>query len=291
LELRARLVVEGFFTGMHHSPHSGLSVEFADHRVYSQGDDLRHVDWKVYGKTDKYYIKEYEQETNLNLMLVVDCSESMAYRSSPELLSKHEFATTLAASISYLALQQQDAVGLTLFDQHLTHFVKPSNNAHHWRTLIHELAGRTGPMKTSLGRVLNELTERLSRRMMIILISDLFDDPESILRGLRHLRYRHHEVMVWNLWDEAELKFPFHGLMLFEGLESSGRLLAEPTSLRERYLREVEQFQTLLQRGCGNMQVELTLFNTASTLDVALSRYLANRSVRLRARSSHVRTR
>ncbi|MEK7732316.1 MAG: DUF58 domain-containing protein, partial [Planctomycetota bacterium] len=236
LELRARLIVEGFFSGIHHSPQRGLSVEFADHRAYTQGDDLRHIDWKVFGKTDKYFIKEYEQETNLNLMLVVDCSESMSYRSANEGMTKHEYATAVAAAVAYLTLQQQDSVGLTLFDEHLTHFLRPSNNAHHWKTLVHELAGKTGPAKTSIGRVLAELAERLNHRLLIILISDLFDAPAAILKGLKHLRYRRHEVIVWNLWDPAELTLPFSWPTMFNGLESTGRLLTDPRSLRGRYV-------------------------------------------------------
>jgi len=288
LELRARLIVEGFFSGIHHSPQRGLSVEFADHRAYTQGDDLRHIDWKVFGKTDKYFIKEYEQETNLNLMLVVDCSESMNYRSSSEGMTKHEYATAVAAAVAYLTLQQQDSVGLTLFDEHLTHFVRPSNNAHHWKTLVHELAGKTGPAKTSIGRVLAELAERLNHRLLIILISDLFDAPAAILKGLKHLRYRRHEVIVWNLWDPAELTLPFSGPTMFDGLESTGRLLTDPRSLRARYVEEVERFQSQLRTGCGHMMVDYTVFSTAMALDAALSGYLATRAARLRQRSSRV---
>src|SRR3990172_835643 len=288
LELRARLIVEGFFSGIHHSPQRGLSVEFADHRAYTQGDDLRHIDWKVFGKTDKYYVKEYEQETNLNLMLVVDCSESMSYRSGEEGMTKHEYATAVAAAVAYLTLQQQDSVGLTLFDEHLTHFLRPSNNAHHWKTLVHELAGKTGPAKTSIGRVLTELAERLNHRLLIILISDLFDAPAAILKGLKHLRYRRHEVIVWNLWDPAELTLPFSGPTMFDGLESTGRLLTDPRSLRARYVEEVERFQSQLRTGCGHMLIDYTVFSTATALDVALSGYLATRAARLRQRSSRV---
>jgi len=288
LELRARLIVEGFFSGIHHSPQRGLSVEFADHRAYTQGDDLRHIDWKVFGKTDKYFIKEYEQETNLNLMLVVDCSESMSYRSAGEGMTKHDYATAVAAAVAYLTLQQQDSVGLTLFDEHLTHFIRPSNNAHHWKTLVHELAGKTGPAKTSIGRVLAELAERLNHRLLIILISDLFDAPAAILKGLKHLRYRRHEVIVWNLWDPAELTLPFSGPTMFDGLESTGRLLTDPRSLRARYVEEVERFQAQLRTGCGHMLIDYTVFSTAMALDVALSGYLATRAARLRQRSSRV---
>lgn len=288
LELRARMIVEGFFMGMHHSPHHGASVEFADHRAYSQGDDLRHIDWKVFGKTDKYYIKEYEQETNLDLMLVVDASESMDYRSADASLSKFEYATATAAAIAYLTLQQQDSVGLIMFDEDLRQVIKPSNAAHQWRTLVKELAGNVGGAKTSMGRVLHALAERLVRRMLVILISDLFDDADAILKGFRHLRYRRHELIVWNIWDPAELNLPFKGPILFEGLESSGRLLTDPRSLRARYLDEVERFQNRLRAGCGHMQIDFTVFNTAAALDTALSVYLATRNVRLRRRSSRV---
>ena len=288
LELRARLIIEGFFSGIHHSPQRGLSVEFADHRAYTQGDDLRHIDWKVFGKTDKYYVKEYEQETNLNLMLVVDCSESMSYRSGEEGMTKHEYATAIAAAVAYLTLQQQDSVGLTLFDEHLTHFMRPSNNAHHWKTLVYELAGKTGPAKTSLGRVLTELAERLSHRLLIILISDLFDAPDAILKGLKHLRYRRHEVIVWNVWDPAELNLPFSGPTMFDGLEATGRLLTDPRALKARYAEEVERFQSQLRTGCGHMLIDYTVFNTAMALDAALSGYLATRAARLRQHSSRV---
>lgn len=288
LELRARLIVEGFFSGMHHSPHHGASVEFADHRAYAQGDDLRHIDWKVFGKTDKYYIKEYEQETNLNLMLVVDGSDSMDYRSVEAAMTKYEYATALAAAIAYLTLQQQDSVGLTVFDDHLRAFIRPSNNAQHWKTLVQDLTAKVGPSKTSMARVLSELAERLSHRTLVILISDLFDDVDEILTGFKHLRFRHHELIVWNLWDRAELSLPFKGPTLFDGLESTGRLLVDPRALRARYLEEVRTFQTRLKTGCGHMHVDFAMFDTSMPLDVALSGYLATRSARLRHRSSRV---
>jgi uncharacterized protein (DUF58 family) len=288
LELRARMIIEGFFSGMHHSPHRGLSIEFADHRVYTQGDDIRHMDWKVYGRTDKYYIKEYEQEANLNLMLAVDCSESMDYSSREGMLTKHDYATAIAAATAYLALQQQDSVGLALFDEQVTEFIRPSNNVHHWKTLIRELAGKTGPAKTSMDRVFPELAERLTKRMLVIIISDLFDEPDVILKGIKSLRYHRHDLIVWNLWDQAELTFLLKGPTLFEGLESMGRLRADPGSLRAKYLTEVERFQTRMRRACGKMHVDYSVFNTSLPLDAALSGYLATRSARLKKRSSRV---
>jgi len=288
LALRARLIVEGYFSGMHRSPYRGVSIEYADHRQYVQGDDVRHIDWRVFGRTDKYYIKEYEQETNLNCVLLVDASESMSYRSDPGLLTKHEYAASLAAAIAYLALQQQDAVGLARFDEHLTQFLRPSNNSAHWKTIITELEGGAGPAKTSIGRVFDELAERLARRTLVFVISDMFDDVEGILRGLRLLRYRRHEVVVCNLWDRAELTFRFKGPTMFDGLEQSGRILTEPTSLRQRYLDEVERFRTTLQAGCSRLHIDYVTFDTSTGLDVALSAYLASRASRIRRRSSRV---
>jgi uncharacterized protein (DUF58 family) len=288
LELRARLIVEGFFSGIHHSPQRGLSVEFADHRQYTQGDDLRHIDWRVFGRTDKYYIKEYEQETNLNLMLVVDGSESMSYRSSEELMTKHEYATSIAAAVAYLTLQQQDAVGVARFDERLREFLRPQAVPHQWRTLVAELAGKVGPAKTSIRRVLAELAERLPHRVLIVLLSDLFDAPDDILKGLKLLRYRRHEVIVWNVWDPAELTLPFAGPTRFEGLEASGRLLVDPRALRARYVAEVERFQQQMRRGCGHMLIDYAMYHSAMPLDASLSAYLATRSARLRQRSSRV---
>ena len=290
LELRARMIVEGFLSGMHHSPMHGASVEFADHRTYTQGDDFRHIDWKVFGKTDKYYVKEYEQETNLNLMLVVDSSESMHYRSADASMTKYEYTTSIAAAIAYLTLQQHDSVGLTIFDERLNSFIRPSNNAQHWKTIVHELASPppANPARTSVGHVLGELAERLNHRMLLILISDLFDDIDEILTGFRYLRYRHHELIVWNIWDHAELTLPFKEPTMFEGLESAGKLLMDPRSLRVRYLEEVELFQNRLRIACGQMHADFTIFDTSTPLDAALSGFLANRSARLRQRSSRV---
>lgn len=289
LELRARLVVEGYFSGMHHSPTHGASVEFADHRAYAQGDDLRYIDWKLYGKTDKYFIKEFEQETNLDVMLVVDNSESMHYRSSGASMSKYEYATAAAAATAYLALQQHDSVGLALFDERLTEFLRPANNTLHWKTLTQELTAKAGKANSAVGRALQELAERLGHRMLIFVISDLFDEVDQTLRGLKQLRYRRHEVVVWNIWDAAELDFSFPppaGPMMFDGLESTGRLLIDPRSLRARYVEEVEAFQRQLRSGCGHMNIDYVVFNTADALDIALSGYLATRSARLRQRSS-----
>lgn len=288
LELRARLVVEGYFSGLHRSPYRGWSAEFADHRVYTQGDDVRHIDWKLFGRTDKHYIKEYEQETNLHCVLVVDCSESMSYRSASSAMTKHEYSTSLAAALAYLALQQRDSVGLVLFDERITHYVPPSNNPAHWKTIVGDLQGKTGPAKTALRSVLADLADRLKSRSMIVLISDLFDDPDELMTGLHLLRFRRHEIIVCAVWDYAERYFPFERSTLFDGLEATGRLLAHPRTVRERYLEEARSFLERMSRGCRELHIDFAQFDTSSPLDVALSTYLATRSASIRQRSSRV---
>lgn len=288
LELRARMVVEGFFAGMHRSPHQGVSVEFADHRAYTQGDDLRHIDWKVYGRTDKYYVKRYRQESNLTLLLVVDCSESMAYRSPGAPWTKYDFASTAAGALAYLALRQQDSVGLALFDDQLREFVRPSNNVHYWVTLTAELQRRLGGGKTRTGAILHELADRLVHRTLIVVISDLLDDEEEIVRGLQHLRSHRHEPIIWNVLDHAELTFPLRDLTRFEGLESLGMVTADAGSLRDSYLREVAEFQARMRRACGRAQMDYNVFDTSQPLGAALASYLATRSTRLRLRSARV---
>jgi len=288
LDLRARLLVEGYFSGLHRSPYCGASVEFADYRQYVQGDDFRHIDWKVYARTDKHYIKEYEQETNLTCLLVVDCSESMSYQSDNAPMSKHDYATSVAAALAYLALRQQDSVGLVLFDERITQYIRPSNHRAHWKTLVRELVGATGPGKTSVRNVLDDVAERAGRRSMVVLISDLFDDGAEILTGLQHLRYRRNEVLVFNVLDPAELSFPFAGPTRFEGLEATDTLLTEPRLLRQRYLAEIDRFVAGLRRGCRDMQIDYELFDTAGALDAAISAYLATRSASIRHRASRV---
>ena len=282
LSLRARLVVEGYVSGMHRSPYHGFSVEFAEHRHYAPGDDVKHMDWKVYGRTDKLYVKQYEEETNLTCMLVVDCSESMGYKSDPAGLSKHEYGATAAAAIAYLALHQQDAVGLATFDDSISRFMRPSNNPAHWKTLIHEMEQNLGPRKTSLRSVLSDLAERVQRRTLIVLVSDLFDNPTRIVQGLRKLRYRKHEVIILQIMDPQELEFSFRGPVLFEGLEQAGRLFTDAGGLRGRYQEEVDKFLATVRRACRNMRIDYSVFDTSKSLDASLTTFLVNRSAHLK---------
>src|SRR5437762_3322927 len=226
LDLSARLIVEGLMTGMHRSPYQGISVEFAQHRQYVAGDDIRHVDWKVFGRSDKIYLKQYQEETNLHLICIVDASESMGYgtvassqlpvaseersgnwqlSTGNSLWTKYDHATAIAASLSYMAIQQQDSVGLAIFDSDLRRFFKPSNSPGQWKTVTHELQIVPRLKKTNMGRVLDQLAEKLTHRSLIVLLSDFFDDIDSIEKGLRHMRYKKHEVMAFQILDPTEI--------------------------------------------------------------------------------------
>src|SRR3954447_2504612 len=239
LDLRARLIVEGLMTGMHRSPYQGISVEFAQHRPYVQGDDIRHIDWKVFGRSDKIYLKQYQEETNLHLICVVDASESMGYgtvTSDTSVWSKYDHATAIAASLSYMAIQQQDSVGLAIFDNDLKRYFKPSNSPGQWKTITHELTLVPRLAKTGTGHVLDQLAEKLTHRSLIVILSDFFDDMAGIQQGLRHLRYKKHELMVFQVLDPMEVEFPFEDVTLFKGMEEMGDLLTEPRALRDGYL-------------------------------------------------------
>src|SRR5688500_8101752 len=285
LDLRARLIVEGLMTGMHRSPYQGASVEFAQHRPYVFGDDIRHVDWKVLGKTDRVYLKQYIEETNLHLICVVDASESMGYGTidaDGATWTKYDHATAIAASLSYMAIQQQDSVGLAIFDNDLKRFFKPSNSPGQWKTVTHELQIVPRLKKTNMGRVLDQLAEKLTHRSLIVLLSDFFDDLAGIQQGLRHLRYKKHELMVFQVLDPTEIEFPFEDVTLFKGLEELGELLTEPRALRQGYLEQLSQFTESMKKMCRGMHIDFTRMNSGDTLDVALSNFLATRSATMK---------
>jgi len=285
LDLRARLVVEGLMTGMHRSPYQGISVEFAQHRPYVQGDDIRFVDWKVLARSDKVYLKQYQEETNLHLICVVDASESMGYGTVGDgsaKWSKYDCATALAASLSYLAIQQQDSVGLAVFDQALRTYFKPSNSPGQWKTVVHELQQVPRLNKTGTGKILDQLAEKLTHRSLIVLLSDFFDDLGQIQTGLRHLRYKKHELIVFQTLDPAEIEFPFQDVTLFKGLEQAGELLTEPRALRQGYLEQLQLHTTELARICRSLNIDFTRINSGESLDVALSGFLATRAASIK---------
>ncbi|MFQ5654884.1 MAG: DUF58 domain-containing protein [Planctomycetota bacterium] len=280
LEIRARLIVEGFISGLHKSPYQGASVEFAEHREYVPGDDIRHIDWKVYGRSDRYYIKEYEEETNLRTQILLDASESMTYASHE--MSKLEYGRTLAAALAFLILKQQDAVGAYVFDKDVRAAVPLSSNPSHLRNLVGAVAAEPGQDATDLGDVLARVGERVKRKSLLILITDLFDDADRIGYGLRRLRHDRHEIILFHLMDPEEITFPFQRMTLFEGMEGYPDLLANPNSLREAYLAEVESFLHQVKRDCRNNRVDYALVNTSKRFDVALTRFLARRSGAMR---------
>ena len=285
LDLRARLIVEGLMTGMHRSPYQGISVEFAQHRPYVFGDDTRHVDWKVFGKTDKIYLKQYLEETNLHLICVVDASESMGYGSigqGKERWTKYDHATAIAASLSYMAVQQQDSVGLAIFDNDLRRYFKPSSSPGQWKVVTHELQIVPRLKKTNAGRVLDQLAEKLTHRSLLVILSDFFDDIESIQSGLRHLRYKKHELMVFQVLDPLEIDFPFEDVTMFKGLEEAGELLTEPRALREGYLEQLKLFTESMKKMCRGMHIDFTRMNSGEPLDTSLSGFLATRSASMR---------
>src|SRR5215212_9538762 len=285
LDLRARLIVEGLMNGMHRSPYQGISVEFAQHRPYVAGDDTRHVDWKVYGRNDKIYLKQYLEETNLHLICIVDASESMGFgtvKSEGVTWTKYDHATAIAASLSYMAIQQQDSVGLAIFDQVLSRYFKPSNSPGQWKIIVNELQQVPRWNKTNTGKILDQIAEKLNHRSLIVLLSDFFDDLGGIKKGLRHLKYKKHEVMAFQILDPLEIEFPFEDVTLFKGLEEMGELLTEPRALREGYLAELSNFTGELQKLCRGMHIDFVRMNSGDSLDVALSGFLATRAASIK---------
>lgn len=280
LDLKARLIVEGYVSGLHKSPYQGFSVEFAEHREYVPGDDLRYVDWKVFGKSDRFYLKQFEEETNFACQILLDCSESMGYQSDEAPVSKLEFAKYIAAALAYLVVRQQDAAGLATFDTRLGTFLRPSSQPSHLKQIIHVLEQSSPAGETAVGPIFHDLAERIHKRGLVIILSDLFDDVGSILSGLKHFRHRRHDVSVIQIIDPAEQDFPFDDPTLFKGLEGLPDQITEPRALRNAYRAEFESFLRSIRRGCRDLQMDYQLLRTDQMLDVALAAFLANRSRR-----------
>jgi len=272
LYLRARVVVDGVMVGIHPSRAKGLSSEFEEHREYSPGDDVRHIDWKAYGKFDRYSIKEYRETTNLKAYILLDASSSMSYASDG--WSKFEYGSTLTASLAYLMLKQQDAVGLITFSNRIEKMVPPMATPGHLFAILKELEDRIPRGETSSGPVLQELAGSLKRRGFIILISDLLDKPEEVMRGLKQLRSRGNDVMVFHLLDSDELEFPFEQPTRFIDLEEDINLLTDPQAVRSSYLKSMNSLIEGYRQSCASYLIDYSLFNTSVGLDRALVRYL-----------------
>jgi uncharacterized protein (DUF58 family) len=279
LELKARLVVEGYLSGMHKSPYHGFSVEFAQHREYVPGDDIKHVDWKVYGRTGKFFLKQYEEETNLICWILLDISESMRY-GSKEGVTKYDYACLAAAALAYLVLHQADSVGFVTFDSQVRTFMKPSSQPSHLKEMITHMNQGAGREKSLMAPLFHDLAERVNRRALIFLVSDMFDEVPDILAGFKHLRHKRHEVVLWHILDGAELTFPFYEATLFRGLEQYPELLTDPRSLRASYLEQIGSFVKELERGCRDQNIDYVQLRTDTPLNVALSSYLARRLTR-----------
>jgi uncharacterized protein (DUF58 family) len=282
LELRARRIVEGYVAGLHRSPYQGFSNEFAEHREYTPGDDLRYVDWKVFGKTDKVYLKQFEEETNLICYLLLDTSESMQYQGPRSPMSKLVYAQCAAASLAYLVLHQRDSVGLVTFDQEIRRLVRPSSSPTQLKPLLTVMEQATAARKTRTGPIFHDLAERLTRRGIVVILSDLFDDVDSLLAGLKHFRHRRHDVVVLHVLDPAEIDFPFQQVTMFKGLESLGEVLTEPRGLRTAYQNEVLSFLKRVRTGCRAQQIDYLTVRTDEPLDVVLTAFLSARKKRVK---------
>ncbi|MEQ8856420.1 DUF58 domain-containing protein [Gimesia sp.] len=281
LDLAARQIVEGYVSGSHKSPFHGFSAEFAQHREYAVGDDLRYVDWKVYAKSDRYYLKQFEAETNFTCYLLLDCSESMRYKSADAALSKWEYGRLVAAALAYVVIKQQDAAGLCTVSDKVNDFLRPASQPTHLKQIYYTLENTPVAGESGLGKVFHELAERINRRSLIIIISDLFDDIESVLLGLKHFRHRKHDVSLLQVIDPAEQDFPFQEPVLFHGLENLPEQMVEPRALKKAYQDEFEKFLKTVQRGCRDLKLDYSLIRTDQSLDVALSAFLSHRQSRV----------
>ena len=275
LYLKARFVVEGFIVGLHKSPYHGFSVEFSEHRTYGYGDEIRHIDWKLWGKTDKYFVKQFEEETNLKAYLLLDQSSSMHYKSGDT--SKLEYAKMLTASLTYLMLKQQDAVGLTLFDNKIRNNIPPRSKKSHINVILSQLENISQGSKTKIAPILHKIAEVTQKRGLIILISDLFDSQEDVLSSLQHFRYKGHEVIVFHILDDQELKLKFNQLTRFLDMETGEEIITEPWHIQKDYQKKIQSFCKFYKTQCRKNNIDYILLNTNTPLDIALSEYLIKR--------------
>jgi uncharacterized protein (DUF58 family) len=277
LELKARTIVEGFLSGLHRSPFKGFSVEFAEYRQYMPGDDLSTIDWKVYARSDRFYVKKFEEETNLDCHLMLDVSGSMSYGAHHG-LTKFEYGACLAASLAYLMNRQRDAVGLTAFDDRIVSMLPASSRGGHLRAVLLTLDRLKTGGTTDVSKPLHQLADSLSKRGMVVLISDLLDDPALVVRGLKHFQFRGTDVIVFHILDPDEVDFPFDRPTRFEDLETSDEVIAVPGAVREHYVREVKGLIDRYRRELGAVGIDYQLVMTTHPLELALMSYLSTRA-------------
>ncbi|MFC1806375.1 DUF58 domain-containing protein [Planctomycetota bacterium] len=279
MNLVARSVVEGFVSGLHRSPFKGFSVEFAEHREYVQGDNIKDIDWQVFGRTDSFYVKQYEEETNLKAHILLDTSSSMTYTSDENGLTKLEYACYLAACLSYLMIRQQDSVGLVCFDDQIRHYIPARSTPTHLSLMLRQLERikvGTG-VQTNVSKTFHDLAEFIRRRGLLIILSDLYDDPREVIRGLRHFRFKRHEVILFHIFDRWELDFPFRKLSDFVDMETNEEIQVDPRYVRDEYQKEIQRFIEDYRRDCSASRVEYVQTDTSVPYDFMLSSYLAKR--------------
>ncbi len=276
MEMRARMVVEGFIAGLHKSPYHGFSVEFAEHRQYMPGDNIRDIDWKVYGKSDRFYIKQYEEETNLKGYLLLDCSASMAYRSDDR-ISKLDYAGMLCGALSYMMLRQRDAVGLVTFDQKIRRYIPPRSKSGHLHVMLNEIARQTPSDTTDVSVALHEMAERIKRRGLVIILSDLLDEAERIISGLKHFRYNNHEVIVFHILDPRERDFAFPREAVFKDMETGEELTTLPYQIKKDFAAQVKAFAEEISLSCRQSNIDYFPIDTAMPFDKALYAFLSKR--------------
>jgi uncharacterized protein (DUF58 family) len=272
MEFRARLAVEGHYSGIHKSPYHGFNVEFAEYREYSPGDDPRYIDWRALARSDRFFVKQFEAETNLNCYLLLDQSGSMDFEG--KLGTRLDHAASLAASMALLMLRQGDHVGLVTFDTKVRHFIPPRGHARHFRVLAESLEHLKAGGDTGIAGVLHEIAERVRRRSLVVIISDFFDNPEEVLRGLQHFRHRRHEVVVLHLVDDTEVDFPFDRVMLFEGMERGEQVVVDPRLIAQDYRHRFGEYLETLKRGCAEKNIDYQRMLLGEPFDKALMAYL-----------------
>ena len=276
MELVARLVVEGFITGLHKSPYHGFSVEFAEHRQYMPGDEVRHIDWKIYGKRDRYYIKQFEEETNLKAYIILDASKSMSY-SSDGRPSKLRYASYITAALAQLMVQQRDAIGLTIYDEHVRTFMPPHATKTYLKEILRQLDVLEAGNKTTTAVALHTIAERIKRRGLVIILSDLFDKPADVMTGLRHFRHKKNEVIVMQILDPLERSFAFGSDAVFRDLETREEIMTQPWHIQKAYQSEMKKFLETYKRECRENNIDYVLLDTSTPFDVALTEYLHKR--------------
>ena len=276
MSLRARLVVEGYIIGHHRSPYHGFSVEFAEHRSYGPGDEIKHIDWKLFGKTDRLYVKRYEEETNLRAHIILDTSKSMLYSSAE--VSKLSYANSLAASLSYLMINQQDAVGIAKFSEKIDTFIPPKARPSHLNLILSQLDDKDSGNDTQIGMVLHELADRIKKRGMVILISDLLDNPENIMKGLKHFRHQNQEVIVFHIQDRKESEFDFDTRTKFFDMETGEEIVTEPWHIRSNYNELISKLESNYKSNCRENHIDYVSLFTDQSLDIGITEYLIKRS-------------